>query len=337
MPTASVNVAIIGAGLSGTTAARTLAAAGFSVCVLEKSRGAGGRMATRRNSEQLHFDHGAQYFTLRDPRFVACGKEWENRGLIALWKGRIVEWTEGGLIDKTNDERYVATPAMNVLCKEMIEDIPLKTEAEVRTLERHEDRWRLISSDQNTLCEADWVISTAPAEQTAAIMPHSSIILEAAAQVKMLPCWAAMVAPEKSLESIPLDGAFINDGPLRWVARNSSKPGRDQARETWVLHAAADWSKLHWEDSRESIAADLWQRWCSMQGIEAGKPAFATAHRWRYALAESVFAGRSLIDPPLRLAACGDWCGGPRVEGAYLSGLEVAERLLQTLSPKVET
>ena len=157
------------------------------------------------------------------------------------------------------------------------------------------------------------VLSTAPAEQTAAIMTASKPILEAAADVRMLPCWAALIAPEKPIDSVEFDGAFINKGPLRWVARNSSKPGRDPSRETWVLHAGPQWSEAHWEASRESVAADLWQCFTEQVGGKATKPAVAIAHRWRYALAEAVYKERCLIDGNLRPAACGDWCGGPRV------------------------
>ena len=323
-----VDIAIIGAGLAGATTANHLAASGAKVCVLEKSRGAGGRMATRRTENQLRFDHGAQYFTVRDPRFKAAAENWEKQGHIALWQGRIVEWAEGGLIDKTNDQRYVATPAMNVLCKETLADLPLLTRAEVTSLQRVNNRWQLIGKEGELLCDADWVISTAPAEQTAGIMIASKQILQAAAEVRMLPCWAAMIAPENPLDALQFDGAFINEGPLRWVARNSSKPGRDPSQETWVLHAGPDWSNAHWENERDSVAADLWLNFSNMVGSNAVKPSVAIAHRWRYALAEAVHAERCLIDRNLRLAACGDWCGGPRVEGAFLSGLETAEQLL---------
>ena len=324
-----VDFAVIGAGLAGATVASQLAKTGASICVLEKSRGAGGRMATRRSEDQLRFDHGAQYFTIRDPRFGAAAKNWQVQERIALWEGRIVAWNGEEWIDKTNRERYVATPAMNVLCKALLADLPLVTQAEVHTLEQANRRWRLISRDGNVLCDAAWVISTAPAEQTAAIMTYSPAIVAAAGQVRMLPCWAAMIAPEAAVESAAFDGAFLNEGPLRWVARNSSKPGRDPDRETWVLHASPEWSEKHWEDTRESVAADLWQNFLALLAAPAIKPAVAVAHRWRYALAEAVYADRYLIDHERQLAACGDWCGGPRVEGAYLSGLEASRALMQ--------
>ena len=86
------------------------------------------------------------------------------------------------------------------------------------------------------------------------------------------------------MESADFDGAFINQGPLRWVARNSSKPGRDPEKETWVLHAAPKWSESHWENARESVASDLWRTFLDLIGSPAAEPAVAMAHRWRYAL-----------------------------------------------------
>ena len=328
MPSQGTTVAIIGAGLSATTLARRLSDEGLSCTLLEKSRGAGGRMATRRSEDTLQFDHGAQYFTVRDPKFRAAAERWHQTGLIAKWEGTIVEFAPEGLIDKTNNERWVAVPGMNALCKHLATGVPLQTGVQVAEIKSQKEGWELWSREGAPLGVADWVVSTAPPEQTAALMPESQPILEATSRAEMLPCWAAMIAPEDPLSTAKPDGAFINEGPLRWVARNNSKPGRDANRETWVLHASPEWSTAHWDDSQESIATALWQTWCELLGMPGGEPAFSAAHRWRYALTESVYPEPYVLDPAQQLAACGDWCGGPRVEGAFLSGLALAERIM---------
>ena len=332
-----MKIAIVGAGIAGVTCGGQLHATGAHVSLYEKSRGAGGRMATRRTADGLRFDHGAQYFTLRDRRFLAAAEVWKQTGLIAPWPGTIVEISSAGTIDKTNDQRFVAVPAMNALCKHLAEGLTMHTQAHVGRLERHEKRWELFSTEGDSLGTADWVISSAPAGQTAALMRPSQGIVQAASVAEMLPCWGVMIAPTEPLDAAAFDGAFVNTGPLRWVARNSSKPGREAGQETWVLHASAEWSNTHWEKPPEWIAQNLWETFCQLLELDyPSKTAFQTAHRWRYALVDSAFSERFVIDPQLQLAACGDWCGGPRVEGAYLSGLEVAEQLLQTLSRKAE-
>ena len=69
VPRSVQHFAIVGAGMAGIACARTLVQAGHRVTLFEKSAGIGGRMSTRR-SQFGTFDHGAQYFTVRDARFA---------------------------------------------------------------------------------------------------------------------------------------------------------------------------------------------------------------------------------------------------------------------------
>ena len=80
----ATSIAVIGAGISGLTAAQTLSDAGIDVTVFEKSRGVGGRTANRR-SEYGSFDHGAQYFTVKDKRFRNFTEDLVSKGVIASW------------------------------------------------------------------------------------------------------------------------------------------------------------------------------------------------------------------------------------------------------------
>ncbi len=117
-------------------------------------------------------------------------------------------------------------------------------------------------------------------------------------------------------------------GPLSWVARNSSKPGRE-GPETWVLHASPDWSEAHIEESPEQALTMLVAAFAEAVRATIPAPRLAIAHRWRYALPLKLLEVRCLFDPLLAIGACGDWCAGPRVEGAYLSGCAIAERILE--------
>lgn len=69
---------VVGAGLAGLVAAQRLAAAGIRVTVFDKGRGPGGRMATRREGDAC-WDHGAQFFTARDPRFAEMVARWTRK------------------------------------------------------------------------------------------------------------------------------------------------------------------------------------------------------------------------------------------------------------------
>jgi predicted NAD/FAD-dependent oxidoreductase len=145
----------------------------------------------------------------------------------------------------------------------------------------------------------------------------------------MKPCWAAMAAFERPVTA-PFDGAFVNVGPLSWVARDSSKPGRDGTLDRWVLHAGPDWSATHLEDDRDVVGAALVEAFFRAVGLEPHAPIWLQAHRWRYALAENPLEVGCLVDSSNQIVACGDWTSGNRVEGAILSGLSAARAIQET-------
>ena len=122
------------------------------------------------------------------------------------------------------------------------------------------------------------------------------------------------------------DGAFVHGSPLSWVVRDGSKPARPEA-EAWVLHASPDWSRRHLDLAPAEAAARLLEVFFTASGTRRVNPLHLDAHLWRFALPDPLPDG-CLFDSELRVAACGDWCGGPRVEGAFLSGLAAADHVL---------
>jgi predicted NAD/FAD-dependent oxidoreductase len=81
--------------------------------------------------------------------------------------------------------------------------------------------------------------------------------------------------------SLPVDGCFVEHSPLRWIARDSSKPSRG-GTETWLLHAAHSWSEAHLEDDAATVTAALLHAFAQLGGPDPASVQ-ATAHRWRYA------------------------------------------------------
>lgn len=296
--------------------------------VFDKARGAGGRMSTRR-AGAWGFDHGAQYFTVRDPGFRARVTAWRGEGLVAPWTGRIAVLDGGMTVMKAGDtERLVAAPAMNALCRHLARDLDVRYETRVDRLERTAEGWRLGSSDGLDLGGFDAVVVSAPAPQTAALLEGVAPRLAArAGGVAMSPCWAVMAAFPEPL-ALGFDGAFVHRTPLAWVARNASKPGRPEG-EAWVLHGSPEWSESNLELEPAEAAARLLEAFAAAVGGGCPDPVHLAAHRWRFALPAAPLVEPCLFDSDLQLAACGDWCGGPRVEGAFLSGLAAAERVLQ--------
>jgi len=309
------SIAIIGAGMSGAAAARVLAEAGLGVTLFDKSRGVGGRMATRR-LEGGSFDHGTQFFRPKGTRFAAAVEAWQEAGIVAAWE----------------EDRYVGTPAMNAPVKALIGDLPVVTGAAVSALTREDGRWRVVAEGApDTLFDA--VLIAIPATQARPIAASAGWHPEALVAERYAPCWTLMLGYAEPID-LP-ESMALEDATISWIADNSSKPDRPVPRgeadmHCIVVHAGPDWSRENLEDDPESVISRLYTRFVGMTGI-MDEPIHGAVHRWRYALVEKPLGESHLWDATLRLGACGDWCLGPRIEAAFDSGEAAARALIASL------
>jgi hypothetical protein len=152
----TVSIAIVGAGIAGLVAARHLRHVGHDIHVFDKARGPGGRMSTR-YEHGYEFDHGAQYFTVRDGSFRKAVDRWRERGLVAVWPGRIVNVENGGApIDCEPIERCVAVPRMNALCRDLSDSLTVTFNTPVFSIARANAAWAVpvskVVSAQSRLC-----------------------------------------------------------------------------------------------------------------------------------------------------------------------------------------
>lgn len=321
-----LRAAVIGAGMSGLSCASELRAAGVRVTVFDKGRGPAGRLSTRR--APYAFDHGAQYFTARDPDFEARVAGWVRDGVAAEWAGLVVAIDRVGEPPRPTSElrRYVGVPGMSALALNLAEGIDVRQQVTVTGLDRAATTWRLRTSDQLLPDDFDIVVLTPPPVQTTALLDGVHPFADDVGQAALAPCWALMAAFDGPVD-VAWDGAFINDGPLAWAARNGSKPGRT-APHTWVLHASSTWSTEHLEDTREEVTAHLLSALAALAARPLPPTTFVQAHRWRYAAVTRTLDARSLWDAVTGVGVAGDYCRGPRVEGAWLSGRDLARRIL---------
>jgi len=289
-------------------------------------------MSTRRTDRDDTFDHGAQYFTFRDPLFDKYVQDWLADGVVSIWDAEIGTLNSGHYEPKEEETlRYVAVPGMNQLARHLAEDLDIHLETKVAPPEFESGRWLVSDTSGYLLDEFDLVVTSAPAVQSAELLAAAPELRSIAQQVTMTGCWAVMLAFEKSLD-LPFDAAFVDDSPLAWIACNSSKPGREGDAETWVLHASPGWSEKHLERQPSEMLFQLTEAFWAATGLSGREPEHLSAHRWRYALPPDPLPEPCLFDPERRIGACGDWCGGPRVEGAFLSGYELAGRIQASLS-----
>lgn len=313
------DVAVVGAGLAGLVCARQLVSAGRSVVVFDKGRKAGGRLSTRR-TVVTRFDHGAPLFTAERAPFRAWVEALCAVQVAARWKGRFVSvGRDGTMLDP--GPRWVGVPRMSALPAALAAGLDVRVRQRVGSLEHDGSTWTVNADDGELLGRFSDVVLNVPAGQAADLLDAAPELQARARATPMSPCWVAMIVPEWPWEP-GFDAATFEEGPVARAFSQASKPGRG-AIPGWVLHARADWTREHWDDAPEAVVEQL----AAAVGVEARDLSFGSAHRWRYAHAIDALPERCLWDDTRRLGLCGDWCGGLGVEGAWTSGMALADRM----------
>jgi len=327
----AASVAVVGAGVAGLACARALIDQGRRVRVFERQHCPGGRLGTRRIDSSC-FDHGVQYISTRNERFLPVLQQWRDAGIVAPWAGRTVALAGragGEEVEATG--RFVGVPTMEAVAVHMTRGLDVRLGTGVERIERESGSWRLRDAGGAELDEGgfDAVVLAMPSPAALRLLPQESELLPRLQSVDWDSCWAVMLGLSRP-SGIDFDAAFVSDDPiLGWIARESSKPMRTLKRgavESWMLHAHPAWSGAY-PNMPETEAARWMQR---AFAARLGRPLVQSAvgaYRWRWALPVNPIAEAFLFDERLAVGLAGDWCGGPRVEGAYLSGVALARAM----------
>ncbi len=309
-----MKVAIIGAGIAGLACAERLKANGLKPVLFDKGKRPGGRLSTLQLDNKA-WDFGCQYVKPGSGAFAQQVAEWTESGLLA-------PWADGP------DGAMVGTPGMNALVAAQCAQHDVRFNALVQRIESDGLSWFLSGPG---LCEGPFaaLAIAIPSEQAAPLLSlHDLMMAREAASARSQPCWTVMAAFDQPLTGVP---SYLRDrGAIAWAARNNSTPGRGET-ECWVIQAGAEWSQQHLELDREEVSQQLFALFQAECGTTLPQPNFLKAHRWRFALAFGQH-GATMWNPQLRLGACGDWCMAPQVEGAWLSGVELADKITARLS-----
>lgn len=310
------DILVIGAGIAGLSAAELCSAAGCDTLVVDKSRGPGGRMATRRIGEGV-FDHGAQSFTAAAPAFRARTELWKTAGAAVRW------------YDEEGREHLCGRNGMTAVPKHLAGNLPVLYGRRVERLEWARRSWTVIMESGERL-GARALVFTPPVPQTLAILRASRIPEEMTAPlaaVRYDPCIALLVLLPAPPVIPPPGFLRPEEGPVAWVADNRRKGISPVSALT--IHAGPVWSARHLDDTDEAVTRTLLT---PLRGIIGGKPAAVQIHRWRYSRVAAGHPGSHLLlEQPGPLAIGGDAFGGDTIESAAASGEAAARALLSLL------
>lgn len=321
-------IAIIGAGLAGLTAAQILKDHA-DVTLYEKSRGLGGRMATKR-AEPYFFDHGAQFFDATTIAFQNFLKPMVAEGIIKAWHARFAE-IQGRKIagqQQWNDEypHYVGVPGMNAVGKFLSRNLDVRLGERIKTIKQDNAQWFLQDEQGHFDGGYDWVISAVPAEQSADLLPPDISFLPRVKSFKMKACFSVMLGFEEPLP-MTFDAAYVNANKINWISANHSKPGRSDHFCLLVL-SNNDWADEHINDDRGNIMDDLCTEASAILDQDLNQATHRALHLWRYATIGKQNGDTHLMDATAHIGVCGDWLIEGGVEAAFSSGFELAHKIL---------
>jgi renalase len=315
-------------------AATELVRTGHRVTVVDKGRSVGGRLATRRITvpasagapeRVARFDHGAQFFTVRDPEFASFVAGWEAAGLVRTWCHGFGPVGDG-------HPRYVVNGGMVTLAKHLAAELSadprfaLVVDTELSSIHHDSGRVRLKAVEGNNFdVVADSVIVTSPVPQTLALLDRGGFEVDAEIRsrldaVSYVPCVALLVVLDGP-SSVQAPGGEQLGQENEWfsfIGDNRAKAISEVDAVTF--HCTDDVSRRLWDvDPAEAtqIVLDACRPWLGGRQVLA-----AELKRWRYARPLVTDPSPALVSG--RCVFAGDGFAGAKVEGAALSGLAAA-------------
>ncbi|MBE9175972.1 NAD(P)/FAD-dependent oxidoreductase [Synechocystis salina LEGE 06155] len=329
-----ISVVIVGGGLCGLIAGTVLQRQGLGVTVLDKGKGIGGRLASRRlrHGEAVGcFDFGAQYFKAQDPLFLAWVEDWLNAGVVKVWAEGM--GTETGAIRSQGVKLYRGELSNRSLAQYLAQDLRVVNGERVNSFHWQDNVWQ-VHCDSGQVYLGDRLVVTAPLPQTLALCETSAIKLPAhvhqtLAAVTYDPCFSlSLLLEQPSLVPEP-GGVWLSGEPLVWMAC-STKKGISPHGYGVTVQAGPEFSRHHLETDAVQVIQLM---------TEAAQPWLGSAvlashlHLWRYSHPQNPLDQSFLFGNfPGPVYFGGDAFHGGKVEGAALSGLAIAEHLLNSLT-----
>ncbi len=320
---------VIGAGMAGLNAGRLLHDAGWQVTVFDKGRGVGGRLATRRIDEGI-YDHGAQFITVRSPRFAALMADLEKAGVIYEWCRGI--GTPEAPSANDGHPRYQGTGGMSAIAKHLARGLDVRSRHRVVQVQQKDHHWNVVLESGQT-ASADALIVTTPVPQALDLLDLGGTELPDPQRkeldgLRYHSCMALLVGLDQP-SLLPLPGALrFEEGPISFVCDNRVK-GISPDSTALTVHASATFSRDHWNVNDTTIVDYLLTQakpWLS------GPARTAMLHRWKFSMPVEPYPEKFLrVDEDAPILFAGDAFQGPRVEGAALSGIAAAESLLASV------
>ena len=323
------NVAVIGAGITGATLANLLKKK-VTITVFEKSRGVGGRMATRR-ADPYQFNHGAQYFKVKNKEFKNFLQPLMLNKIIKPLEANQIEILNKKIIKSTkisNKKYFTAESKMNSVVKYFINNsFSIKLLCKIEKTVKENDKWFVIDSDQVSYGPYDWLFITIPPYQATEILYDNFKFLDILKNIKMRSCYSLMLGFDK-IKEFNFDTALFLDEDVAWLFIRK-KIFKNKKYYNLLINSSYNFAEKNINSSKDELSDYLIKQVSDILKYDLNNFKHKALHFWKYAMSEKNNNLGSLIDEDLKVVVCGDWCMNGRIEGGFLSAKDAANKVLK--------
>ncbi len=314
---------VIGSGVSGSTIAYLLSKK-YSVHILDKARGPGGRASNKRFKQNLSFDHGVQYISPKSKEFLKFIKTLCKKKEAKIWSGNHLDFT---FEKKEISEKFIGMKGNNFISKFYTKKIKKNFLSSVKSIFYNKFFWE-IKLDNGEYIQAKSIILTCPFPQSKKIAGKYLEKKISNLKINMEPNITTMLA-FKNQKAVPVSSIKFNDDILTWAAHENSKSRFNSSNSLWTLQSSVEWAKKNINHYKKSNKAEntLISKFLNFTGYKKNKIIFKKTHGWKYSYNLNGSPLKSYWNKKLRLGLCADWFIGPKVENAWLSANDLAKKI----------
>ena len=321
-------IAIIGSGITGCTLAKYLSGQ-FEITIFEKSRGIGGRLATRRN-ENFTFDHGVPFFEVKTNKFKSFLKSTVADGHLKIWKAKCLKVkkniTSKNLILNKKECKFVGTPNMNSFLKNLVKHIDVKLNCKITGVFKSNNLWHLNSTNNHVYGSFDWIVICTPAYQAFELFNEQNSFMPKLKKIKMYSSYSLMLGFKKRLD-LDFDILHTENDLVKNIIVNSNKPERNNHQLTSLVINTKFVSKKLCNSKKKVFIKNILNIGSEMAKADLHKYSISDLHFWKYAEVKCTPKFDHLINKSISLGICGDWMMGNNVESGFLSATSFIKKM----------
>ena len=314
---------VIGSGVSGSTIAYLLSKR-YSVHILDKARGPGGRASNKRFKQNLSFDHGVQYISPKSKEFLKFIKTLCKKKEAKIWTGNHLDFT---FEKKEISEKFIGMKGNNFISKFYTKKIKKSFQSSVKSIFNNKYFWE-IKLDNGEYIQAKSIILTCPFPQTKKIAGKYLEKKISNLKINMEPNITTMLA-FKNQKTVPVSSIKFNDDILTWAANENSKNRFNSSNSLWTLQSSISWAKKNINNYKKNKRAEntIISKFLNFTGYKKNNIIFKKTHGWKYSYNLNGSPLKSYWNKKLRLGLCADWFIGPKVENAWISANDLAKKI----------